>query len=175
MNIRATLAVLLTLCGVSVLSSAHAADFYCRVYSGTDTWEKATVNQGHYKYSAADKAAAEAGVLKKVAGLKTGVTLTRADCRSGVADFTTTAAAPATTPAPAPAAGGTRFYCMVYEEGTNDQLKAPAGMGEQDVVWWVPAAQYSDAQGAAVALANSKGLKADSAECSTSLKGLMSH
>lgn len=191
MNVKAIFAVLLMLCGAGLTSLVHAADFNCLVYSGANgtQLEKSQQTGGTYKIKATDTTAAAAKALEEATRYKKGaVVLTRAECKPAVAASSTTAptqqpSAPEPAPAPAPAptetsapsTGGTRFYCMVYEEGTNEHLKVPAGMGEEDIVWWVPSAGLSSAEEDAVALATSKGLKADSAQCASSLERLGSY
>lgn len=180
MNIKQVFAVLLMLCGTGLLSTAHAADFRCLVYSGADgsKLEKTSTADGAYAISAADLKAAEAGALKKGAQYKKGVVLTRAEC-TPAAGPSPAASAPATptapvAPAAAPTSSGKTFYCMVYAADSGQQLKPPAAHAAQGNAWNVTAAEYSGAEAAGVALAKASGFAdADSAECGSSIESLM--
>ncbi len=175
MNIKPFVAVLLTLCGAGLLSSAHAADYRCLVYSGADgsKLEKTSTGDGAYAITAADLKAAEAGALKKGAQYKKGVVLTRAECTLAGAGSSTAAPATAAPAAPAPTTGGKTFYCLVYAADSGEQLTPPAAHKAEANVWKVSAAEYSQAEGAGVALAKSAGFAtADSAECASSLQSL---
>ena len=179
MNTKTILAVLLTLCGAGVMSSAQAADFRCLVYSGADgsKLEKTSTADGAYAITAADQKAAEAGALKKGAQYKKGVVLTRAECTPAGSSTAASAPAASTTPAtsaPAPTSGGQTFYCMVYAADSGQQLKPPAAHAAQGNIWKVTAAAYSGAEGAGVELAKASGFaNADSAECGSSIESLM--
>lgn len=184
MTTKFLLPVLLALCGATFASPALAADYFCRVYSGTDTWEKATVNNGHYKITAADQAAAEKAALSKVAKLKPTAALTRARCETTLAGFTETAApaapvAPA-APTPAPSTGDlTSFYCFVYTKVPGkaglDMIPAPAGKGtaEYSEIWVVPAADVHASTDAAIALAKAEGKEAVDALCEKTINSLL--
>lgn len=141
MIIKLIVPVLLALCGAGFVSSAQAADYFCRVYSGTDTWEKSTVNEGHYKITAADAAAAETAALKKATGIKKGVTLTRARCETSLAGFAGATTAPAAAPAPAPApapspatGAGKTYYCNIYKNG-NEFVEPTAAHDAGQSIW----------------------------------------
>lgn len=176
MIIKLIVPVLLALCGASFASSAQAADYFCHVYSG-DTLQPSTAKDGHYKATAADAAAAEQAVLKKVAGIKKGVTLTRARCETSQAALASapTAAAAVSAPAPAPSApatAGTTYYCWIYKG--NELLPPAAGHDAGNEIWKVQAASPAELEDAAVALAKSfNHPDADSAMCRGSVERLM--
>ncbi|WP_313462197.1 hypothetical protein [Stenotrophomonas sp.] len=137
MIIKLIVPVLLALCGAGFASSAQAADYFCRVYSGTDTWEKSTVNQGHYKASGATVAQAETAALATGKRNKPNVTLTRARCETSIAAFDSAvpAPAPAPTPAPPPATGaGETYYCLIYKNG-NEYVKPTAAHDAGKNIW----------------------------------------
>lgn len=167
MNMKTLQAVLLMLLGTCVMCPAQAADYFCRVYSGTDTWEKSTVNNGHYKVTAADQAAAEKAALSKAGKLKSGVPLTRARCETTQAGFASVAAA--ATPSTTTESGGKPFYCMAYSED-GDRLPAPgsAGAAAQDGYYRVNAADNVKADAAALPLAKQHDPRVDSVECEQS-------
>lgn len=190
MNIKFVLPALLVLCGAACMSPVHAADYRCMVFSGADgkTPEASTNADGKYAIKAVDLKAAEAGALAAATRYKkNSVTLTKAQCDAVTGASSTATSAPTTTtdptpppPPAAPATGGTGFYCLVYEEDTNQQLKPPAdviakdekGVPVKDNVWLVPAASLGASEDDAVALAKAKGMKADSAMCASSLAKL---
>ncbi len=185
MTTKFLLPVLLALCGATFVSPALAADYFCRVYSGTDTWEKATVNNGHYKITAADQAAAEKAALSKVAKLKPTATLTRARCETTLAGFAETAApapsAPAPAPAPAAPTGGmSTFYCHVYSPNLPGKpglqmIPAPADKRSEEYaeIWVVPAADIYASTDAAIALAKAEGKEAVDALCEKTINSLL--
>lgn len=191
MNIKFVLPALLVLCGAAYMSPVHAADYRCMVFSGADGGkpEASSNADGKYAIKAADLKAAEAGALAAATRYKkNSVTLTKAQCDAVAgasstatsAPATTTDPAPANTPASPPPTGGKQMYCLVFEQDTNQQLKPPgdviakdsAGKPVTDNVWLVPTASVSASEDDAVALAKSKGMKADSAMCAGSLESL---
>lgn len=177
MNTKLILAVLLMLCGAALTPSAYAAEYFCRVYSGTDTWVKSTVNNGHYKSTGADKAATEKAVLAKTAKARPDANLTSARCELAVADFNTASAtsapAAAAAAAPAPAAGGSTFYCVVYKED-GSQISPPADKAAEHNAWKVPSASLAASESDAVTLAKASAAgDADSAICGSSMEKLM--
>ena len=137
MIIKLIVPVLLALCGAVFAPSAQAADYFCHVYSG-DTLQPSTAKDGHYKATAADAAAAEVAVLKKVAGIKKGVTLTRARCETSQAALANAPTAPAAAPTSAPsptATGSTTYYCNFYKNDTDEFSEPPAAHDAGQSIW----------------------------------------
>ncbi len=181
MNIKPFLAVLLMLCGAGLLSSAHAADYRCLVYSGADGSKLEETSNGDrgYAVTAADLKAAEAGALKKGAQFKKGVVLTRAECTlAGATSGTATSQPAATASTAAPATGGGQYYCLIYSAQVPGQMglpkiPAPAGKGvpEHADIWAIPGSGVSEE--AAVEYAKAAGKPAVEAFCEASVNSLM--
>jgi hypothetical protein len=79
-------------------------------------------------------------------------------------------ASPAHATPSAPATGGIQMYCLVYEEGTNQQLKPPAAMAAEGNVWKVSTTSVAASEDDAIALAKAQGMKADFANCASSIE-----
>lgn len=187
MNVKILFAALLALCGAAFASSVHAGDYFCRVYSGTDTWEKAPPykgKEGHYKFTAADPAAAAAAAVAKAQANHT-AKLTNARCETSIAAFDTAAAAgTAAPPSPVPAAsqpahGDTQWYCMAFSADGN-RLPAPAtaAAGETEGNYYTlkggtgSVAAQAKVDDDALALARKYHPTADSVMCDLSIRSL---
>ncbi len=179
MIIKLIVPVLLALCGAGLASPAQAADYFCRVYSGTDTWEKSTVNQGHYKASGATVAQAEAAALATGKRNKPNANLTRARCETSIAAFDSAVPAPAPAPVPAPSpssstGAGKTYYCNIYQNG-NEFVKPAAGHDAGQNIWKIELdTTPMDLEDKAMAFAKSfKNPNVDSAICESSIKILL--
>lgn len=177
MNIKFVHSALLVLCGVCLMSPAHAADYRCMVFSGADGKkpEASSNADGKYAIKAADLKAAEAGALAAATRYKkNSVTLTKAQCDAVAGASSAATSAPTTTTDPTPTApstsatGATKEYRCAVHDADGNVLR-----GGADGYFEVSAGTADEADGLVKAQAEAQhgAGKVDSVDCAPKPKG----